>query len=88
MPPGTPGISLFSTRLRHWKSVGTTTGEALRASDSIMPVLLSILLPAVSCFIKFTLEHGIDHRIRNEVPSHGTRVAWLHGYRDMISTVP
>ena len=87
MPPGTPGISLFSTWLRHWKSVGTTTGEALRASDGIMPVLLYIVLHAVSCFIKFTLEHGIDRRVQNNVLSCGARVAWLHGYRDMIQTV-
>ena len=87
MPPGTPGISLFSTRLRHWKSMGTTTDEALRTSDGIMPVLLYIVLHAVSCVIKFTLEHGIDRRIRNKVPSRGIRVVWLHGYRDMISAV-
>ena len=29
MPPGTPGISLFSTWLRHWKSVSTTIDEAI-----------------------------------------------------------
>ena len=107
MPPGTPGISLFSTWLRYLKSVRTTTVECLKASglrvilfstwlrylkflrittveglrpsDSIMPVLLSILLPAVSCFIKFTLEHVIDRRIWNKVPSRGTRVVWCKG---------
>ena len=87
MPPGTPDISLFSTRLRHWKSVGTTTDEALRASDGIMPILLYIVLPVVSCFIKFTLEHTIDRRIQNKVSSRGTRVLWLHVYRDLISVV-
>ena len=87
MPPGTPDVSLFSARLRHWRYINTTTDEALRASDGIMPVLLSIVLSAVSCVIEFTLEHGIGHRVRNKVPSRGTWVAWLHGCRDSISAV-
>ena len=87
MPPGTPDVSLFSARLRHLRYISTTTDEALRASDGIMLVLLFIVLYAVSCVIKFTLEHGIGHRVRNKVPSRGTRVAWLHGCRDSISAV-
>ena len=67
--------------------MSTTTDEALRASDGIMPVLLSVVLPAVSYVIKLTLEHGIGHRVRNKVPSRGIRVVWLHGYRDPISAV-
>ena len=87
MPPGTPDVSLFSARLRHWRYINTTTDEALWASDGIMPVLLYVVLLAVSCVIKVTLEHGIGHRVRNKVPSRGIRVAWLHGCRDSISAV-
>ena len=67
--------------------MNTTTDEALRASDGIMPVLLFIVLPAVSYVIKFTLEHGIGHRVWNKVPSRGTRVVLLHECRDSISAV-
>ena len=62
MPPGTPDVSLFSARLRHWRYISTTTDEALRASDGIIPVLLFILLPAVSSFIIFTV-HPLQQRI-------------------------
>ena len=87
MPPGTPCIS-FVFYL-------TSLLEICTYHNGWMPPAFGLYYagsplystPYSFLFIKFTLEHEIDHRIWNKVPSRGTRVAWLQGYRDLISAV-